>query len=126
LLQLTARAVATASPGITIADNSPDQPLVYANHAFSVLTGYPIDVALGRNCRFLQGAETDRQNTAILSRALRAGREASVVLRNYRSDGSLFWNEVSVSPIRNPSNQITHFIGTQTDVTERVHAAAAR
>ena len=52
--------------------------------------------------------------------------EASAVLRNYRSDGSLFWNEVSISPIRNPSNQITHFIGTQTDVTERVNADAIR
>lgn len=124
LPQLTARAVATASPGITIADNSPDQPLVYANHAFSVLTGYPLGDVLGRNCRFLQGADIDLQKTAILSRALHTGREASVVLRNYRSDGSRFWNEVSVSPIRNPSNQITHFIGTQTDVTERVAAAA--
>ena len=59
-----------------------------------------------------------------MARALHTGREASVVLRNYRSDGSRFWNEVSVSPIRNPSNQITHFIVTQTDVTERVAAAA--
>jgi PAS domain S-box-containing protein len=57
---------------------------------------------------------------------MRIGREASAVLRNYRSDGSLFWNEVSISPIRNPSNQITHFIGTQTDVTERVNADAIR
>ena len=126
LPQLTARAVATASPGITIADNSPDQPLVYANHAFSVLTGYPLGDVLGRNCRFLQGADIDHQETAILSRAMRTGREASAVLRNYRSDGSLFWNEVSISPIRNPSNQITHFIGTQTDVTERVNADAIR
>lgn len=126
LPEVTVRAVAAAPPGITIADNGPDQPLVYANHAFADLTGYPIGEVLGRNCRFLQGAATDPGDTAVLSRALHAGRDAVVVLKNYRSDGSPFWNEVAISPIRNPLNQITHFIGTQTDVTARVSAPAGR
>ncbi|MGS0684560.1 PAS domain-containing protein [Nakamurella sp. GG22] len=121
--QVTLRAVATAPPGITIAANVPHLPLVYANNAFTELTGYPSGDVLGRNCRFLQGAATDLRDTATLRRALRAGRDVSVVLANYRSDGSPFWNEVSISPIRDRTNQITHFVGTQTDVTaQREHA----
>jgi PAS domain S-box-containing protein len=118
--QVTMRAVATAPPGITIAANAPDLPLVYANDAFTELTGYPVGDVLGRNCRFLQGAGTDPHDTATLSRALHTGRDACVVLANYRSDGSPFWNEVSISPIRDRTHQITHFVGTQTDVTARI------
>ena len=113
------RAGPTAPPGITIAGNTADLPLVYANDAFAELTGYPTGDVLGRNCRFLQGAGTDPSRIATLSRALHTGRDVSVVLRNYRSDGSAFLNQVSISPIRNPTNQITHYIGTQTDVTHR-------
>jgi PAS domain S-box-containing protein len=74
---------------------------------------------LGRNCRFLQGTETDPTAITQLSRALHNGRDTSVVLRNYRSDGELFWNEASISPIRDRTNQITHYTGTQIDVTGR-------
>ena len=109
--------ITEAAPGVTIAANAPDLPLVYANDAFIDLTGYPVGDVLGRNCRFLQGAGTDPRDIATLSRALRTGRDVSVVLRNYRRDGSEFVNKVSVSPIRDPAGQVTHYIGTQIDIT---------
>jgi len=112
-------AVAIPPPGITIAGNAPDQPLVYANDAFTDLTGYPVGDVLGRNCRFLQGPGTDPRAISTLSRALHTGRDVSVVLWNLRSDGSPFLNQVSISPIRDRSNQITHYMGTQVDVTYR-------
>jgi PAS domain S-box-containing protein len=112
-------AVAIPPPGITIAGNAPDLPLMYANDAFTDLTGYPVGDVLGRNCRFLQGPGTDPRAISTLSRALHTGRDVSVVLRNYRSDGSPFLNQVSISPIRNQYNQITHYLGTQIDVTHR-------
>lgn len=89
--QVTLLAVGTAPPGITIAGNVPDQPLVYANEAFTDMTGYAVTEVLGRNCRFLQGAGTNPAYVARLSRAIHDGRDISVVLRNYRSDGALFW-----------------------------------
>lgn len=113
------QAVQVPPPGITIAGNGPGLPLVYANDAFSELTGYQVGDVLGRNCKFLQGTGTDPRVIATLSRALHSGRDISVVLQNYRSDGSAFLNAVSISPIRNPVNQITHYIGTQIDVTQR-------
>jgi len=112
------RAVAaTAAPqGMTIASNADDQPLVYANEAFLRMTGFPPSEILGQNCRFLQGRDTDPVQLALLRRALAAGESVTVVLRNYRRDGSGFWNQVSISPVRNPdSGKITHFIGTQTE-----------
>lgn len=116
LPQLMLRAVAAAPPGITIAANSADLPLVYANEAFTDTTGYRIGDVLGRNCRFLQGADTDPRQVNAVGRALRSGQDISVVMRNYRSDGSAFWNEVSISPIRNRTDQITHYVGTQIEV----------
>ena len=110
---------AVPPPGVTIAGNIPGLPLVYVNDAFTHLTGYPIGDVLGRNCRFLQGAGTDPRHVHTLSRALRTGRDVSLVMRNYRIDGSMFLNEVSICPIRDTTAQITHFIGTQIDVTHR-------
>ena len=118
--RVTLLAVAAAPPGITIAGNAPDLPLMYANDAFTEITGYPGTEILGRNCRFLQGAETDPSDIAKLSRAIHDGRDISIVMRNYRSDGAPFWNEVSISPIRNRTNQITHYIGTQIDISDRL------
>jgi len=75
-------------------------PLVYANDAFTDLTGYPAGDVLGRNYRFLQDTGTDPRGIDARSRALHTGQDVSVVLRNYRSDGSPFLNEASISPIR--------------------------
>lgn len=114
------RAVAAAAHGITIAVNDGDRPLVYANDAFLRMTGYSSEEVLGRNCRFLQGQDTDPGHTAAIRDALDAGRDITVVLRNYRRDGSPFWNEVSLSAVPESTGRISYFIGTQIDVTDRV------
>ncbi|MET0966714.1 MAG: diguanylate cyclase [Nakamurella sp.] len=114
------RAVAAAAHGITIGDATPDHRLVYVNDAFTRMTGYPAEEVLGRNCRLLQGPGTDASSIAAIHDALVAGQDAGAVLLNYRKDGTPFWNEVSISAVRNPAGQITHFIGTQIDATERV------
>ena len=114
------RAVAAAVHGITIGEASGDRELVYVNDAFVRITGYQAEEVLGRNCRFLQGPDTDGNKVALISGALETGRDATEVLLNFRKDGTAFWNEVSISAVRNAGGQITHFIGTQIDVTERV------
>jgi PAS domain S-box-containing protein len=94
------RAVAASSEGIVVTDpNRPGDPIVYVNPAFEEITGYPAEEVLGRNCRFLQGGNRDQPQLDTLRRALWEGRECSVVLRNYRKDGTMFRNELSVSPV---------------------------
>ncbi len=115
------RAVASAGVSITIADYSvPGLPLVYANPAFEVLTGYVAEEMMGHNCRFLQGPDTDTATVQAMSEALAEGRDVQTVLLNYRRDGSAFWNELHLSAVRDDDGQITHFIGYQMDVSERV------
>jgi len=118
-LRLLSRAVEAASNGVTIADaRAPDMPLVYVNRAFEQMTGYPAAECLGRNCRFLQGGDRDQHGIEGVRHALAGGREARVLLRNYRRDGSMFWNELYVAPVRDESGELTHFVGIQTDVSE--------
>jgi PAS domain S-box-containing protein len=121
--RVTPRAEPTAPSAITIAANTREHPLVYANDGFAELTGYPNGEVLGRNCRFLQGAATDPRDIAAISRGLHTGRDISVVIANYRSDGSVFANRVSISPIRNRENRITHYVGTQIEVTRQSNPA---
>ena len=119
--RLMERAMAASSDGIIVTDpNHPDDPIVYVNPAFEEMTGYPIEEALGRNCRFLQGEDRDQPKLDVLRRSLRGGRECRVILRNYRKDGTAFWNELSVSPVYDEAGYLTNFIGVQKDVTERV------
>jgi PAS domain S-box-containing protein len=118
---LRALAATVAPEGITIASCSGDLPLVYANEAFLRMTGYQPGDILGRNCRFLQGPDTDAATLAVIHRALAAAEAVRVVLRNYRRDGSPFWNELSISPVRHATTgAVTHFIGTQTEVAPPV------
>src|SRR3954451_14045510 len=121
VLRLYRRLGEAASAGITVSDcRLPDLPLVYANPAFLRMTEYaPADV-LGRNCRFLQGRETAQPGLATLRAALRAGRDCAVLLRNYRKDGTSFWNELTMAPVHDEAGHLTHYIGIQTDVTARV------
>ena len=116
----------TPPPGITIAGNVANVPLVYANEAFAELTGYRVGDVLGRNCRFLQGTGTDPKHIAKIGRALSNGQDVSVVMRNYRRDGSPFLNWVSISPLRDPANHVTHFIASQSEVDDGGNATAAR
>jgi len=101
-------------------------PLTWVNPAFTATTGYPYEEAVGRNCRFLQGEGTDAVQVAALHAALQTGRDGRVVLLNYRKDGTAFWNEVAVSPVRDAAGALTHFLGVQTDVTARVEADRSR
>jgi PAS domain S-box-containing protein len=120
LRRLLDRAVAASSNGILITDpNLPDNPIVYANPAFERTTGYLVGEAVGRNCRFLQGEDRDQSALEELRAALREGRGCRVVLRNYRKDGSLFWNELHVSPVHDEEGRLTNFVGVQNDVTGR-------
>jgi diguanylate cyclase (GGDEF)-like protein/PAS domain S-box-containing protein len=108
-----------ATNAILIADaRSPDHPIVHVNRAFERMTGYAAAEVIGLNCSILEGNDRDQPELEQLRMALASGRECSVVLRNYRKDGTLFWNSVQVSPVRNAAGQVTHFVGIQSDVTE--------
>ena len=122
-LRLLERAMDAAAEGITVADaRAPDRPLIYVNDGFERLTGYAPADALGRNCRFLQGEETDADTVAVLRRALDEGRDCTVEIRNRHKDGTPFWNRLSVTPVRDERGELTHFIGVQSDVTARREA----
>jgi PAS domain S-box-containing protein len=113
-------AVTASSNGILITDpNLPDNPIMYVNPAFERTTGYSAEEAIGRNCRFLQGEDRDQPALGELRAAIREGRGCQVVLRNYRKDGTLFWNELYVSPIHDEEGRLTYFVGVQNDVTGR-------
>src|SRR4051812_5764342 len=86
------------------------------------MTGYDRGEIIGRNCRFLQGEDRGQDARWILKDAVQKGSSVSVELRNYRKDGSLFWNELYMSPVKNSSGVITHFIGVQNDITRRKNA----
>lgn len=119
-LRVKNRAMNEASVGITIADaKSDDLPLLYANQAFVDLTGYPVSDAVGRNCRFLQGPETDDETLAEVRSAIRDAEPITRELLNYRADGTTFWNQLTVAPVENLAGELTHFVGIQQDVTER-------
>jgi two-component system, cell cycle sensor histidine kinase and response regulator CckA len=119
-LRLRDRAIEAASQGIVLTDPSrPDNPILHVNSAFEKLTGYTAAEAVGRNCRFLQGPETDPAAVLELRDAVKEQRSCAVELLNYRKDGVPFWLALSISPIRDASGKVTHFVGVQTDITER-------
>ncbi len=122
-LRLLERAIAASNNGIIISDaRAPDNPVVYANSGFERITGYTKEEVIGKNCRFLQ--ETDKTQPALekLKRAVAEARETQVVLRNYRKDGTLFWNEFCITPVRDETGHLTHFIGIQNDISDRFQA----
>lgn len=122
-LALKDRALDVAAEGITIADaRLPARPLIYANDGFERLTGYPVGEVLGRNCRFLQGPDSDPTAVAEVRAAIAEQRECIVEILNYRRDGSSFWNRLSITPVRDESGVVTHYIGIQSDVTARRQA----
>lgn len=118
-LRLRELAIEAATNAIILVDaQKPDRPIVHVNHAFEVMTGYPAHEVIGRNCRFLQSEDRLQPDLVSLRHAIEAGAEATVLLRNYRKDGTLFWNSLRVSPVRDESGSTSHFVGIQTDVTE--------
>jgi len=107
--------------GITISDaRIDDLPLIYANPAFEQMTGYFMAEVFGKNCRFLQGEDKHQPGLKAIRQALLEGRDARAVLKNFKKDGTSFWNELHLSPIRNSDGEITHYLGIQNDITTRV------
>ncbi|MEC4817474.1 MAG: methyl-accepting chemotaxis protein, partial [Scytonema sp. PMC 1069.18] len=123
VLRVRDRAISATNNAIVITDpRQPDNPIIFCNPAFETITGYSSQEVLGRNCRFLQGTETDPNTIEQIRNSIQQGRECQVVIKNYRKDGTPFWNQLTVSPVRDASGKITHFVGIQTDITEREQA----
>jgi diguanylate cyclase (GGDEF)-like protein/PAS domain S-box-containing protein len=116
--------VETAPEGVVVCDAmTADHPVIYANAAFAAMSGYAADALLGKNLRILQGSDREQEGRQHLREALERGETAKVLLRNYRRDGSLFWNEVVIQPVRNPAGKLTHFVAYYRDVSERLKGA---
>jgi len=125
-LRLRDRAIAASSNGIIIADASiPNGPIIYVNPAFERMTGYSADEVIGQNFRLFQSADIDQDSLQDLSTAMQAGKDCTLTLRNYRKDGSLWWNELNISPVYDADGTLTHYIGIQTDITERKQTETA-
>jgi PAS domain S-box-containing protein len=113
----------TCVNGITLSDpDQPDNPIVYANEAFELITGYERAEILGHNCRFLQGEDQDQPEVGRIREALREHKPVTVTLRNYRKDGSLFYNRFSIRPLLDPEGRLLYYLGVQHDVTDKVLA----
>ena len=125
--QVRDRAVIAAGLSFTISDpRLPDNPLVFVNPAFERTTGYSRDEAQGRNCRFLQGPDTDPADVQRIRDAIAAQEHVVVTLLNYRKDGTAFWNELSLSPVYDAAGELSHYVGIQADVTARVQIEQER
>ncbi len=119
--RLLALAVDQSLDGIVIADAlAADMPLIYVNAGFEKMTGYSAAEVLGRNCRFLQGKQSDQPAVQVLREAIAHGEHCIVIMQNFRKDGTLFWNEFNISPVKDTVGMVTHFIGVLKDVTARV------
>ncbi len=119
-LRLLERSVEGSINGVAIADaNRPDAPIVYVNPAFRRMSGYSEEEVLGRNCRFLQGSETDPAAVERIRQQLSRGEDVHVTLLNYRKDGTPFWNDLYIAPVRDAQERITHYVGMQNDVSEQ-------
>ena len=118
-LLLHNHAIEATRNGIIITDaRQPGNPMVYANPAFKQITGYDIAEALGRNLSFLQGEDRDQPGLDAIRSAIRQQKTCHAVIRNYRKDGSLFWNEMAIAPVKNPGGEVTHFVGIIDDITD--------
>jgi PAS domain S-box-containing protein len=113
------KALQTAQQNFVITDPSiPDNPIVYASQGFLTLTGYNLDEVLGRNCRFLQGPETDSKVVDKIRKGVEKGEDTTVVLLNYRKDGSKFWNQFFVAALRDGDGNVVNYLGVQCKVSE--------
>lgn len=108
---------ATRMPMLITDPRQPDNPIIFCNEAFSTLTGYRVEELIGRNCRLLQGPETDRDAIARLRDAIAAERDVAIDILNYRKDGSQFWNALFVSPVRDAAGEVIYFFASQLDFT---------
>lgn len=113
----------TCVNGVTLSDpDQPDNPIVYANEAFERITGYGQKEIIGRNCRFLQGSERDQPEIERIREALRTDSEVTVTLRNYKKDGTPFFNEFTIRPLFDRDGAVVYYLGIQHDVTTELLA----
>ncbi len=120
-------ALDVAPEGIVVcAAQSGEAPVVYANAAFERLTGYSAEELLGRDLRCLQSWDRGQEGRTQLREAIGRGEGCRALVRNYRKDGTQFWNEVVLQPLRNAEGRITHFVGFHRDVTERERSGLIR
>jgi len=118
------RVVENSPEGIVICDaTARDCPVLFVNSAFAEMCGFPVAALLGTNLRTLQGTDREQDGRTRLREAIEKGEPARVLVRNYRPDGSLFWNEMVVQPVRGANGQLTHFIGYHRDASERLKGA---
>ena len=109
--------------GVTLADpDLPDMPIVYANKAFEIISGYAQDEVVGKNCRFLQGQDRDQPERFLIRRAVDDCQPIEVTLRNYRKDGVLFYNHLALTPLFDREGRLIYYLGVQYDVTRQVQA----
>ncbi len=125
-LHLNRRIFRSVSSGISVSNvRHRDLALVYVNPSFEAMTGYSLEEVQGRNCRFLQGDNRDQPGLTLVREAIREGRGTVAALKNYHKDGTPFWNELTLSPIKGRDGTLTHFVGVQSDVTARVEFETA-
>ncbi|WP_019691929.1 PAS domain-containing protein [Pseudomonas fluorescens] len=121
--QLMQLVINASNDGIVIAEREgEDNILIYVNPAFEKLTGYSAEEILYQDCRFLQSGDRDQAALELIRETLRDGKSCREILRNYRKDGTHFWNELSLSTVYNEYDKQTYFIGVQKDVTVQVKA----
>ncbi len=125
-LSLNRNIFRSVSNGISVSNAQlPDMPLMYVNPSFELMSGYSLEEVEGKNCRFLQEDDRDQPGLTLIREAIKQKRQTTAVIRNYRRDGTCFWNELTLSPIFNRDGVMTHFVGIQMDVTERVNMESA-
>ena len=113
----------TCVNGITLSDpDQDDNPIVYANEAFEMITGYSGEEILGKNCRFLQGDDREQKEIEKIRDAIKHRKHVTVTLRNYRKNGELFYNQFSIRPLFDREGNLLYFLGVQYDITNQVDA----
>ncbi|MBV5302158.1 MAG: hypothetical protein RL674_409 [Pseudomonadota bacterium] len=109
--------------GVILSDpDLPDSPIVYANKAFETLTGYSQEETIGFNCRFLQANDQNQEASKQISEAMKKQESIEVTIRNYKKDGTLFYNRLKITPLLDKKGRIIYYLGVQYDMTEQVEA----
>ncbi len=112
-------AINSCTNGVIITSAQDNHPIIYVNKGFEQITGYSQEEIIGKNCRFLQRDDIYQERIEIFREAIRNQESKKVILRNYRKNGELFWNEVYISPVYDQQGCVTHFIGIQNDISEK-------